>query len=1028
MGEAEGVGVAAKDAGGGGVDALAEGLDVFLGGLLGGEGVGAVVDRGGGAHVFEGLRGLGRLVLADGFVEATGDEGLAFLGEPGGAGDGVRKALEILGLPGGPGGEGVGVVAQGAAGEGAAALGDVAAEVALPVEGGAGAGAQVAELLGELAGGALAVGLLGFVEGLLGAGAFGEGFGELFGFEAPGAALGGLGGLFEGFLPGGGGGFSTGIGHALAAAVHVFLELALLVAEALELALGFGAVGVGAGEAPGILQPVEFFVQVALALGEVLEAVEGFLDLAAASVGLFAGFGLGLVAGGHVFEVEVVEGGIAVVGGAGALLGEGDVEVGGEQAVEGGEGGLLGLEGRREVGAAAAFQPVEGAGHLLLCFARVTAEVGVREAVDERGGLIDGGGLRVVQGADLGGGGLGGGGLASDAPGAVENPGLEADQSHAGVSFGWAAAALVLAGDFVERAHGEKMDVAVGAAGFPVGAEVLAPGMPDDEVVGPGAEVLEPHEVGEGGPAGAGTEGRGGDLDGAADADLHDEAGGAEAEVVLDLGLEADFLQRAGAVAGGGEPGLHGRGAVRRDADAERAGGGGLVAGFVAEGDGEVAAFVEAGGRFVAGRLPRVAGEGDDAAVPGAKLHGLHRAVRADVERELGLLHGGDGAGVVDLRLGLAGVGGEAEGGVDLLDRGWIENLQGEFPAASAAEVDEVFQIPPDGRERAGEHGVLEQAGEREVGGRWRANEVDRGEGGQIRREPSGERDGAAALDLGVPGLDVEHFRDAAGGEPTGEIEGEEERDPAEGEQGGRALEDGAPAHRGRGHDIVPFSKARVVEGGVEHAALEIRETIAVAGPLADGGEEEGVEPGVGVLDAAGDGGEVGAEFFYARAAPEPAGAESEREGEGGPDARPAEPMSQGEQAGGGGRAGGPEREEMAVPAVGVLAFGDAFELEAEGGDHGVTGAGRGRGSLAARALSMNRTTVAARINHHHDFWRRSSSSRARARRSASVAGGAATVSSGRPSAWRSARPRGVISLSAGRTLTAKENRPSAVR
>ncbi len=177
-----------------------------------------------------------------------------------------------------------------------------------------------AQVLGELAGALTAEIVASLLDLPLGARAGGEGLGD-------GALAGGLGGPLH-VLAGlvhlaallGKARLVFGTFHALPQLVGVGEHLLLLVFEPFELAPDFLAFGLGPGFVEGRLKFAQALVEVLLAAGEFLQAVED-LELFAAFGGLRGlGLALGLVAVVGLGEVELIELALHLVFAAARLL------------------------------------------------------------------------------------------------------------------------------------------------------------------------------------------------------------------------------------------------------------------------------------------------------------------------------------------------------------------------------------------------------------------------------------------------------------------------------------------------------------------------------------------------------------------------------------------------------------------------------------------------------------------------------------------------------------------------------------
>lgn len=171
-------------------------------------------------------------------------------------------------------------------------------------------------------------------------------------------------------------------------------------------------------------------------------------------------------------------------------------------------------------------------------------------------GALEGGALGFLDHFEIG--AVGGGiaeVLAADFPGGGDDIALELDQLLSGTGFagggGFAVlllgAGVALAEDFVEGPGFGEVEVGGGAAGLAIGAEVIGPGEPGDELVGLELEVFEGEDVGKGVTiVGGGVGGQGEELSFFADA-LKTDAVGEDAVVVPNGAVEADFLDRRGA-------------------------------------------------------------------------------------------------------------------------------------------------------------------------------------------------------------------------------------------------------------------------------------------------------------------------------------------------------------------------------------------------------------------------------------------------------------------------------------------------
>ena len=491
LGDAEGLGVVADDGCGGLLDALPELVEIAggAGGGLAGGGVEPLVEElaseveglgvgGGGflhalvkavghasladellAELLE-VRGFGEGEVADGFLELLGEGGLGglgLLGEGGGLLDEVGEALALLVEAAGEcigrgGGVGGGIVFRG---EGARALlggvalalcgGHVAAELVLFAGEVACLGAELAGGLVEFAGVLAAEILAKVLEFLLGAGAGGEGLGDV-------VLAGGIGGLLHAFacLVEALLGVGLGVAFLVFGALETLLELvgvgevlALVFLEALEFAAEVFLFGVVAGLEGG-LELLEASVHFLLALGEFLEAVE--------DLGLFAAFGVlgrlglarGLVSILGLVEVELVD--LLLVWGGLGGLGPGLGAVAGDLGLARGEleeeliGGLLGGEGVLQGGGVLAglVEEVEGALHLGDGIVGEGGLAGVGLVFCECAGLVEGLGGGIADGLEvvLEGSGAGGHGLARGVGGGGIRERLGAGAGGLGVEVG----------------------------------------------------------------------------------------------------------------------------------------------------------------------------------------------------------------------------------------------------------------------------------------------------------------------------------------------------------------------------------------------------------------------------------------------------------------------------------------------------------------------------------------------------------------------------------------------------------------
>ncbi len=375
------------------------------------------------------------------------------------------------------------------------------------------------------------------------------------------------------------------------------MDLLLLVAEPLELALDLVVRLRVLGRFEGRLELLEALVQVALALRQLAEAVEHLVRLALLALALrepvLLGPALLLVAVLLVREFELLELPLRRPSrGAPAPAPlprvADDLELAGPQLEQRLVGGLLGDQRRRQRRDLRRLGRLRearlGAVHGLRGLVERRLRGRVAQTLGELRGLLDGRVLRFLEGPGVLGerGGRLRPGLASDqSPGPVDDLLLELGQlvgllgvlARLPFRLGRPArGGLALAEDLLEVADLGEEHVARRAPGPIVGADVLGPEEEGDELVGLGAERLEVDQVlrlrlpdrglGVAQDDLARLAARGGVADAVPD----------HAEVVLDLRLELQLLDRGDADVATRLRHLHDRRAVPRDVDHELGG------------------------------------------------------------------------------------------------------------------------------------------------------------------------------------------------------------------------------------------------------------------------------------------------------------------------------------------------------------------------------------------------------------------------------------------------------------------------
>ena len=497
------------------------------------------------------------------------------------------------------------------------------------------------------------------------------------------------------------------------------------------------------------------------------------------------------------------------------------------------------------------------------------------------------------------------------------------------------AGALAFAEDLFEGTDLAEEDVAGGAADLAVGAGILGPDEPAEDLVGFGFLLLEAELVLEGALLVSGDGGAEFDEVGlGADPD-ETEAVAQDAEVVPDRAVEVEFLEGGGADVAAWEGELEFGGAVGRDLEDEL--GRDLVGATVGVDQPEV--IGAAGGQEEIGdRSDRLVGWGEQRDRGEVGSAGLEDGVgdglvELEDQVELAALDGGDATGVLDALAGAAGVFGVSDVGDRTFEARVFEHRDLEVGGAADIGFDAIGEVVGDVGDGAAEDGVGEVPDEGKAAGELAGGgDDDLGVAGNLAE--AGEHDeGRSLFEFGVAGSDLDSVDDAGedlggGGGRAGcgqRVAGGEEEDGDEGEEGNALERDGGEDAADRGEPR-PLVSAGVIEGLVEDAGLEEVELAVGFGLLFDGGDQESVEVGVMRLDLACGGVEVGGPGQSAdegeQAGDEAHGGESDGDPEHGPSGLACDEEDDGGDDGDEGPRGG-ELEGGAAPD---LTVGDGAE------------------------------------------------------------------------------------------------------